>query len=96
MKITVAFRDSALRRATIRVELGWLDRLLYRAVSNKRPRVRAWNDIVVRIGDAAGELRWTSEGTGTRVENRKIVDAIERERTRVTAWQRLEVIARRT
>lgn len=91
MKVTVAFRDDALARAAIRVELGWLDRFRYGAAAKHR----AWSDTVVATG-ASGAVTWTSELTGEPIRNRRIVDAIERERTRVAAWRRLTVIARHT
>lgn len=96
MKVSVVFRDATLRRATIRVELSWLEGLLYRIRAAAWRAPRSWNDTVIGSGAAVGELTWRSEGTDTRIENPRIVDAIERERTRVAAWRRLTVIARHT
>jgi hypothetical protein len=92
MKVTVAFRDDALLRAAIRVELNWLDRLLYRT----RGRKRAWNDTVRGVDAARGGLAWVRVGTGEFIANPRIVDAINRERTKTAEWRRLAVIARHT
>jgi hypothetical protein len=87
MKITCTFCDAALRVVVLHVRLGWLERLPVRG------KIHEFSDVVRGLPAPGGELTWHSDMTGRRIENRKIVDAIELARRRTVADEQYLITA---
>src|SRR5262249_32162690 len=81
VRIGVAFHDAALSLASIRLTPSRLDRWLFGAVE--------LDDLVAARQIPGGGLLWLHGSTGRRIVNDRIVAAIERQRLRERAQQRL-------
>lgn len=81
MKIRVSFCDAALTLAAVHVRPAWWDRVLFGASE--------LDSMAVAVADPGGARRWLWDTRGRRITNRHIVAALERERRRLEAEQRL-------
>lgn len=85
MRARVSFCDAALTLAAVHVRPAWWDRLLFGASE--------LDSMAASVADPGGARRWLWDSTGRRIANSSIVAALERERRRVEAEQRIAVAA---
>jgi len=87
MKISVTFLDAGLRLASLRVEATWWEALLGR---------RSGDELVIAVPALQGGTIWVRDSTGRRINDRRVVDELERQQARASAELRLRAALQRT